>query len=795
MIFEGMEGFDLRSENRHPLSVDMSSSGERFGSPVTLSSRGDVDAMGRTALHHAAGKGHSHVCHSLLASGCAAHIRDIHGRSAADHARSAGHFDLAVALEGRVETPEEVLARQPLAVRELVGLVGDNPRIIDQLVAKRRLHARDVKGDTPLHIAARRGKMQIADLLLRSGSDLHAINLEGHTPAEVAATNGHTFLAALLSAASGNDMATEAVALPATHPQEIVRVLPTNPPISSEDIDLLDALQFDGELDAEEFHARSDHQESRAGFDRVAGSLQISTGENEGSVDWDTPLVRGDIEGDGIGEYRRPEKADEVEEALRGRRGLRRAARPSCWRRFHIDESGCAEIVARVIENGHFTDDDLDDLLGHCRGRFDATDIRFNIRREFEAAGLTHADDVETSLWDAMCAVKADELVEAVVATCSRNFVLPGASQSVPGIVAAQALTSALAEARRKMLAGLVESPRAIDIILYMTARVRSGELEAKGITAHDYDPARSTTESQSFVDAVEALQDARDGVAAGSGRAIRNAISAVEALELRIEFLGDVAYVMGEAPELEALAAELARHLVDFDKGSEALLAAFLPLCRRYAAQQAAEDEDQEDVFQAGFFGLNRAVARFRPEPARDFQSFASAWLRQAVVRWRQDEGCLVRVPAHRHDAFVKWRRAQERLEARYLRSPTLDEMAAELEWQPDDVQRLARIPSEAVDFSALVEDVDSDAENGVPDSVRVADINRLIHEELDQLPDREADVIRRRFGIGFEDEMTLEEIGQIYGVTRERIRQIEAKGFRRLMHPARMRNLSRAI
>ena len=796
MVFEGMEGFDLQSAHRHPPLIDTPTSAVgNPGASALFPLHDKVDAMGRTALHHAARMGNAHACRALLASGCAIDRRDIHGRSAADHARSAGHFDLAAALEGRRESPEEVAARQPLDVRELVGLVGDNRSIIEQLIAKRRLNARDVKGDTPLHIIARRGKMQIADLLLRSGADLHATNIEGSTPAEVAGANGHTLMAALLSAAAGNDAVPEGGVHLEPDPAEAVSIQQDNLPAVSVDLDMLDALEFDGELAAEEFHAGSDHKEARGDFDRVAGVLQISTGEDEASIEWEPPGLRGNIEGDGIGEYRPPEKSDEGEEALRGRRGLRRAARPSCWRRFHIEQAGCAEIVERVVTRGLFTDDDIDNLLGQCRGRFDATDLGLNIRREFEAAGLAHAQDAETDLWDAPCDVEAQELVEAVIATCSRASALPGATEPVPGVVAAQGLTSTLVDTRRRMLAGLVESPRAIDIILYMAERVMTGEIEAQAITAHDYSPNNPTAESQQFVQAVEVLQNAREGVAGGSGKAIRSSINAVEALELRMEFLRDVACVMGETPDLRKLASELAGNLEDFDKGSEALLIAFLPLCRRYAAQQATDEEDQEDLFQAGFFGLNRAVARFQPEPARDFQAFASVWLRQTIVRWRQDEGRLVRVPAHRHEALVKWQRALELLEARHLRSPTLDEMAAELEWSPDDVQRLARIPREAVDFDSLAEEADSDGESEVPDGVRVADIVRLVNDELDQLPDREADVIRRRYGIGFDDEMTLEEVGQIYGVTRERIRQIEAKGFRRLMHPARMRYLSRAL
>ena len=106
-----------------------------------------------------------------------------------------------------------------------------------------------------------------------------------------------------------------------------------------------------------------------------------------------------------------------------------------------------------------------------------------------------------------------------------------------------------------------------------------------------------------------------------------------------------------------------------------------------------------------------------------------------------------------------------------------------------------LDRIPLLPLGLEYLEDQAELEVADGIPETVRRADISRLVHEELDQLNDRQADVIRRRFGIGFEDEMTLEEIGRVYGVTRERIRQIEAKGIGVLMHPARMRYLSKAL
>jgi len=224
-------------------------------------------------------------------------------------------------------------------------------------------------------------------------------------------------------------------------------------------------------------------------------------------------------------------------------------------------------------------------------------------------------------------------------------------------------------------------------------------------------------------------------------------------------------------------------------------MLSAFIPLCRRFAAQNATEEEDQEDLFQVCFFGLRRAVVRFKPELGAQFTAYAYTWLRQSVARWRADEGRLIRLPVHRQQWLAECRRAANAIESRLLREATPDEIAVELLEGPDLARALVRIPKEAVDLDYL-EDCPADhSDTGIPETIRVSDIVRLIHEELDQLHSRQADVIRRRFGIGFEDEMTLEEVGQLYGVTRERIRQIEAKGLRVLQHPARMRYLSKAL
>ncbi|MDZ4392989.1 sigma-70 family RNA polymerase sigma factor, partial [Cypionkella sp.] len=272
-------------------------------------------------------------------------------------------------------------------------------------------------------------------------------------------------------------------------------------------------------------------------------------------------------------------------------------------------------------------------------------------------------------------------------------------------------------------------------------------------------------------------------------------AADAVEMLELRLEFLHDVATAMSEAPSLVRISAELDRNLAALSEAYDAMLMAFIPLCRRFAGQRVQEEEDQDDVFQVAFFGLRRAVSRFKPELGTNFVAYASTWMRQSVMRWRADESRIIRLPVQRQALLAETLLASEVLERRVLRAVTAQEIATELGKGSDLAAWLASLPLEAVGLDELHDVAAPGSEDGIPDDVRQADICALVHEELGQLPEKQADVIRRRFGIRFEAEMTLEEIGQIYGVTRERIRQIEAKGFRLLMNPARMRYLSKAL
>ena len=673
-------------------------------------------------------------------------------------------------------------ALQPLSIRELHGLIEDDPRCLALLVTQGRLDARDAKGDTPLHIVARLGRLRSADLLVREGADTAALNLAARTPAQVAAASGHHVLAQLL---------TEAAAAPCEPPPAAVPsgAVAVDQPIEALD-DLLDALDFGGEPDAALLGGGRRVDAPRGAFEPIGPEVAVRGVDGDATVEWDIGQLRVEIDGEGFNGPASLTVTAPKDESIPARRGLRRPARPAKWRSFRIDEAGCEMTIARVMDAGCYTDDDLDELVAFCHGRFDALDLRANITAEIAASGLPYAGD-QHDPWEPPTDVDVDDLVEAVIATCTRAAILPGHSAPVPLKEDLPRLTSALVEARQTTLMGLVQSPLAVGIILYMADRIVGGQVDPAAVTSLDFDPAVPSRDRACFDEAITVLRCERDRIAEGSRRAVRLATAAAERLDFKVEFLRNVAIAMRDAPELLDTAERLDADLDALEGTTLRILDRFLPLCRRFAAQQAADGEDQEDVFQAAFLGLRRAALRFDPELSGNFHAYAGIWMKQSLSRWRADEGRIIRLPVHLQGLLRQALAATEALERRLAREPASHEITDELRLPPSARKRFEGLPTEPVALDGLEEPEDPDWVDGLPASLVEAQMHALLHEELDQLSGRQADIIRKRYGIGGADEMTLEQIGRAEGVTRERIRQIEAKALHILQHPARIRFL----
>nr|WP_246730015.1 sigma-70 family RNA polymerase sigma factor [Rhizobium daejeonense] len=278
-------------------------------------------------------------------------------------------------------------------------------------------------------------------------------------------------------------------------------------------------------------------------------------------------------------------------------------------------------------------------------------------------------------------------------------------------------------------------------------------------------------------------------------GKRRREALAALEAFDFSLAFHKELVRILEQDPECQEHAIQLDAQILVFEAVTEHLVREHLSYVRRFAARNVEEGEEPEDVFQVAFVGLQRSTRRFDPERGYRFLIYATYWMRQAIVRWRADEGAAIRIPVHRNEKIAKLDRAMERLEVRVDGTVSDHELAAELEWTTDEVRQFRGIPRE-VEYPDSIDDWDNLLSEQVGANVfDQAETERIVTDALAELPERQADVIRMRFGIGRDADMTLEEIGQLYGVTRERIRQIEAKGLDRLSHPGRKRRLQELL
>jgi RNA polymerase primary sigma factor len=195
------------------------------------------------------------------------------------------------------------------------------------------------------------------------------------------------------------------------------------------------------------------------------------------------------------------------------------------------------------------------------------------------------------------------------------------------------------------------------------------------------------------------------------------------------------------------------------------------------------------DDLMQESNLGLIRALETFDPGRGNRFVTYAGMWCWQRMSRSIADQADLIRFPVHIRELHSKLMLlVEQRPLGNY--EPSYEELASSLEVSPEVIRRLMFVRN----ISSLTDECMDIAEDGEPAALRnlyAEDLARLIHAMLDELPERQADVIRKRFGIDEPMEHTLEEVGQIYGVTRERIRQIEAKVMTQFSNPGRSRPL----
>ncbi|HNZ30381.1 MAG TPA: RNA polymerase sigma factor RpoD, partial [Candidatus Goldiibacteriota bacterium] len=272
------------------------------------------------------------------------------------------------------------------------------------------------------------------------------------------------------------------------------------------------------------------------------------------------------------------------------------------------------------------------------------------------------------------------------------------------------------------------------------------------------------------------------------------------EVKDIRNSIKREEDFVGMKKEDLKSIAYKIKKNMLEARITRKELVVANLRLVVSIAKKYINKGLSFLDLIQEGNIGLMRAVERFEYKRGYKFSTYATWWIRQAITRAIADQARTIRIPVHMIETINKLNKVARQFVQQYGREPKPEEIAKKMGMSAEKVRSVLKISQHPISLETPIgEEKDSHLGDFIEDkdaiSPAAAAVNVLLKEQIEKvlhtLKEREAEVLRLRFGIGDGVPHTLEEVGKIFKVTRERVRQIEAKALRKLRHPARAKNL----